>query len=606
MVVNTGSTARLAAAISAALGLVGCVGLAPDRGYVESRELVQQMRPNLAFAAPESAPKPDIPATPIRVDDAVQLAFFNNPRLQEIYARLGFARAELDEARRISNPSFGYLRLRPEAGSGRQVTRSLSLGLTDLLMLPARKRYAEGDLVRVQTSVASALVELAAEVEVAWYEAVGAQQVANMRELVANAAENSAVLAQRFHQAGNISLLEKTREQANATQARIAAVRAAAEAARARHHLATLMGLPSAASWRTEERLAAPPESTLKSEPLVQLALENRLDLRAAQQEVALRESAVALNKRWGWLGGIELGVEREREFDGARTRGAFIDLELPLFNQGQGKRARARAELLQARAELTAHLLAVRNDTTLGLEAMQALRDIAERYRSELVPQRETVVSESQKQQNYMLIGVFELLMAKQEEYDAYQEYLETVRDYWIARAQLRKAVGGRLPDDGEALTPALGVPEVQPQSADPHAGHHMPEQTQSADPHAGHHMPEQTQSADPHAGHHMPEQTQSADPHAGHHMPEQTQSADPHAGHHMPEQTQSADPHAGHHMPEQTQSADPHAGHHMPEQTQSADPHAGHHMPAEPSPSEEPKAEDTPHHHPQQGARP
>lgn len=580
MWVNTRSVATLATALSAALGLGGCVGLGQDRGYAESRELVNGVRPKLNLAARPtslSALKPDIPNTPIGVDDAVQLAFFYNPRLQEQYARLGFARAELEAARRISNPSLGYLRLRPDLGAGEQITRSLSLGLTDLLMLPARKRYAEGDLVRVQTAVAGALLSLAAEVEAAWYQAVGAQQVARMRELVAQAAENSAALAQRFHQAGNISLLQYTREQASATQARIAAVRASADAAGARQHLAELLGLPSAAEWRTQEQLPAPPANALRAEQLVELALAQRLELKAAQHEVALRESALRLNKRWGWLGAIELGAEREREFDGARTRGAFVDLEVPLFNQGQGKRARARAELLQAQAELSAQLLAAQNDTTLGLEAMQAQRDISERYRTQLVPQRETVVAESQKQQNYMLIGVFELLLAKQEEYDAYHDYLEAVRDYWIARAELRKAVGGRLPDDGAALTPAIGVQEMVPK----------------------------TETSDPHAGHHTPEKTESPDPHAGHHMPEKTEVPDPHAGHHTPEKTESPDPHAGHHMPEKTESPDPHAGHHMPEQQETADPHAGHHMPAETPTSEAPKAEDAPHHHPQQGAQ-
>ena len=45
------------------------------------------------------------------------------------------------------------------------------------------------------------------------------------------------------------------------------------------------------------------------------------------------------------------------------------------------------------------------------------------------------------------MLIGVFELLALKQEEYDAYAGYLGSIRDYWIARADLALATGTRLP---------------------------------------------------------------------------------------------------------------------------------------------------------------
>jgi cobalt-zinc-cadmium efflux system outer membrane protein len=44
------------------------------------------------------------------------------------------------------------------------------------------------------------------------------------------------------------------------------------------------------------------------------------------------------------------------------------------------------------------------------------------------------------------MLLGVYQLIQAKQAEYDAYRQYIEAVRDYWIARSDLERAVGGRL----------------------------------------------------------------------------------------------------------------------------------------------------------------
>jgi hypothetical protein len=45
------------------------------------------------------------------------------------------------------------------------------------------------------------------------------------------------------------------------------------------------------------------------------------------------------------------------------------------------------------------------------------------------------------------MLTGAFDLLMAKQQEFEAYQKYLEAVRDYWIIRADMQRSLGGRLP---------------------------------------------------------------------------------------------------------------------------------------------------------------
>ncbi len=62
------------------------------------------------------------------------------------------------------------------------------------------------------------------------------------------------------------------------------------------------------------------------------------------------------------------------------------------------------------------------------------------------------------------MLVGVFDLIRAKQEEYDAYQSYLEAVQDYWLSRTELALAVGAPLPSSAQAsadtVAPELPVP--------------------------------------------------------------------------------------------------------------------------------------------------
>jgi cobalt-zinc-cadmium efflux system outer membrane protein len=62
-------------------------------------------------------------------------------------------------------------------------------------------------------------------------------------------------------------------------------------------------------------------------------------------------------------------------------------------------------------------------------------------------MPLRERIVALTMQKYNYMLAGTFELLMAKQQEFENYQKYIETVRDYWITRAELQRTLGGRLP---------------------------------------------------------------------------------------------------------------------------------------------------------------
>lgn len=454
--------------------LGGCASLPPEQGYRESSELVEARlgaAPN--WSETERSTAPEIPTAPISSEAAIALAFANNPRVRAEFARIGLGRAEFEEARRIGNPSFGYSRLRPEAGDGALITQSLAVGISDLLMLPARRRFAAGELARLQAEVGAALLDLAAETEAAWFKAVSANQVASMRDLVAAAAEASAELAQRFFDAGNISRLQLEQERAAATQARIAAVRADADALQERSALATLMGLPMGTEWRLLRSLPAPPATEFSADDLVSMALKQRLDLTAAQQEVALRESTLGVSRRWRWLGSVEAGYERERELDGAVLRGPTLSLELPIFNQGQAAIVKARAELVTARARLDSLVLSVSRSTRTSLQQMTVAREIAERYRTLLLPSREAIVARAQEEVNFMLIGVFELIRARQEQYDAYQEYLEAVRDYWTARVELRRAVGGKLPDDGRSADLTVGIDAILPDTSAPPMDH-------------------------------------------------------------------------------------------------------------------------------------
>jgi cobalt-zinc-cadmium efflux system outer membrane protein len=89
--------------------------------------------------------------------------------------------------------------------------------------------------------------------------------------------------------------------------------------------------------------------------------------------------------------------------------------------------------------------------------------------YHNVVLPLRQRIVDESQLYYNGMLIGVYELLLAKQNQINAGREYIETLRDYWIARSDLERAVGGRLIVTGEATRPPA-QPSTKPSELHKH----------------------------------------------------------------------------------------------------------------------------------------
>ena len=463
------------ATASALLMVTGCTSLPAGQDDRDTRALIESRADlppaHLASNAGAAAPE-DLPKDPIDAARAVELAFRYSPRVDQAYARVGLSRADLEAARRIANPTFVYSRLKSTSG-GAQVGRGITESLTDMLLLPTRTRFAAGALAQAQQRAASELISLASDVEVAWYDAASAQQIAATRAVAATAAEQSAALAQRFFDAGNINHLTLAQEKAALSAAAIAALRANTHAQRRRAELGVLMGVQDDASWTTAtlppanatsaatSSAASAATSSATPDDLVALALSQRLDLAAARQEVAMREDALAVTRRWRWLGRVEFGYEHEHEAGGGSIQGPTLAIELPIFNQGQDAIARAQATLQEARAMLANLTLQVQNGVRADAHSVQQAREVAERYRSELVPQREAIVARTQEEVNFMLKGVFELIAAKQAEYDAYQGYLEALRDFGIERARLRAAVGGKLPDEP---APATATPPAAP----------------------------------------------------------------------------------------------------------------------------------------------
>ena len=449
----------------AGVWLSGCAARPADQGLREARELVSARDSSTRAAAAHAPADTDgavraLLAQPLAVDAAVEIAMLRSPRMQIEYARLGIADADVLDASRLSNPTLSVSVLDPRAvGMPARVDAGISQTLTDFLVLRSRKRLAVGEYERAQQDVAASILGLAADVRAAWYENVGAQHIATMRDSVAKAAQLSADLAERFHAAGNLSALQLNLERATATQARVAATRAHAEVTRTRATLTQTLGLRVGdGPWTTAERLPAPVPREDSPEELLAIAARERLDLAAARREVGLQEDALGVTESYRWLGRIDIGLAAERDTDRTRLVGPTLAVQLPIFNQGQGTIARARARLQDSRARLQALELGVDTAVRLGTDRIQAARAVLEDYRSALIPERETVVARTQENVNYMFVGAFDLLLAKQQEYEAYQGYLEAVRDYWLARVDLMRAVGTQLPSERTVPEPSVG----------------------------------------------------------------------------------------------------------------------------------------------------
>jgi cobalt-zinc-cadmium efflux system outer membrane protein len=389
---------------------------------------------------------------------ALQIALSFSPRLQATFERLGVAQAEVVQAGLLRNPSFGVhlgLPFGSPPGSALAWEFSLFQEILDLFMLPLKKKLARAKFERVKLEVADQVLELAAEVRAAWFTALSSQQVLQLRRTILEAQEASAELAARQEEAGTLSELDLTSEQGLYAQARLDVLRSEQQLRADRERLTRLLGLwGRRTAYKLPEKLPdLPPEaSEPRSETLESFAISHRLDIAAARAHVESARRALSLTKAVRWIGSLELGGDTHREPEGTGIAGPSLRLEIPIFDQGQARVARLVAEWRAARRNLEARAVELRSHVRELRGRLYTQRAAVEYLRTRVLPLRERTVALAHEQYNVMLLGTYQLIAAKQREIDAWRDYIETVRDYWIARSDLERALGAPIPQgDGK-----------------------------------------------------------------------------------------------------------------------------------------------------------
>jgi cobalt-zinc-cadmium efflux system outer membrane protein len=160
---------------------------------------------------------------------------------------------------------------------------------------------------------------------------------------------------------------------------------------------------------------------------------------------VALLEDGLKEAHRWRYLGEVSVGLETERQTDRSRLTGPNLAIELPVFNHGDGRLARAESQLALAQSSVRSLELEVRRDVRAAAERVISAQQRGKALADTLIPAREAVYARTKEEVNYMLRSPFELIRARQQWLEARQQQLEAARDYWLARASLSRAIGAR-----------------------------------------------------------------------------------------------------------------------------------------------------------------
>jgi cobalt-zinc-cadmium efflux system outer membrane protein len=389
--------------------------------------------------------------TNLTAQAAVAIALLNNRTLQAEFESIGISQAELAQASRLKNPTYaGFYRVPLQGAAGLNTENALTQNLLDLLMLPVRKKIAARNLASVKLRVTHEVLALSEEAQIAFYTVQARQQLTNRLSIIVEINEAGADIAQRQFDAGNINALELKNQEALFAQSRFDLARAEAQTRVDRERLNRLLGVwGKQTGWQITDVLPALPEKDLPLENVEATAVNRRLDLAAARGEVMAISSALGLSRDFRYLPGVTIGANAERDLDGSWVAGPTLSLEVPIFDQGQAGLAKLAAEYRRAQRHFEALAVNIRSEVRAARDALITSRDAADYHAKVLLPQRQSILRETLLQFNAMQKSNYELLLAKEREQQEEQAAIEALRDYWIARAKLERAAGGRLTDE-------------------------------------------------------------------------------------------------------------------------------------------------------------
>ncbi len=334
-------------------------------------------------------------------DEAAILAVIANPSLKAERDQLALSDAQLLQAGLLPNPQLSLSADIPTGGLTAGANTAYGIGLdweiTALLRRPAEIKSAKAARKEIDLAIAWRELQTAEASRIAVYRVVALKRQIELQKEILQRLES------------NLSAVEQAAGHGLMSEADLSVIKTARDEARAGllekekqmeeelFLLKQLVGVPAGGELVIQEGIELPDRIELPAPETLSADLENRrLDLLALQQgyesqEQTLRAAVLAQFPR------INLGVTHARDNTDLYTVGFGLSLELPIFDQNQGKIGLERATRQQLFDEYADRVFQARSDIAQLAAAIDSINLQIEQARQAL-PELERLTQSYQK----------------------------------------------------------------------------------------------------------------------------------------------------------------------------------------------------------------
>lgn len=435
---------------SANLILSGCATFTQDGGLAGVKEAAaQHIKQEVVWPKTEAEQQvvadrvSELLKQPMDVESAVQIALLNNKGLQASLFSLGISEADVVQAGHLPNPKFSMLYARNNGDY--KIEQALTFNIFSLITMPKMVEIERSNFEKTKKAVALDVLNLAHEARLAYFNAVAANEHVRYGAQVKESAEASAELARRMVKAGNWNQLELAREKSFYADAALDYINAISQQTSAHAAFSRLLAVPIE-QLSLPDRLPDLPKKIDELQAFEKTAFEQRLDLQVMRLETQALAKQLGLSKTTRFINVLEIGPARVLE--GKRSapykKGVDVSFELPLFDWGGAKVARAEAIYMQAVNSTAQMAFDAQSEIYEAHSRYRASYEMAKHYRDEIVPLRKKILDEDQLRYNGMLISPFELLADARAQVTSVNGYIVKLNEFWLAETALQMTLTG------------------------------------------------------------------------------------------------------------------------------------------------------------------
>jgi cobalt-zinc-cadmium efflux system outer membrane protein len=400
---------------------------------------------------PQAQPSPrPTPAGPVlRLEELELMALRNNPTLAQAEAAVRAAEGRRRQAGMMPNPTVGYSAENVSVRRPSETTEHLfffeqtfplggKLGKSRRVFASDRDA-AEAESLAQRQRVLNAVRTLHSE-------ALGAERLVELRTELARLAREAVEITKELYNVGQADRPDLLEIEIEAERADIERLKAENDREEMWQLLAATVGVPALPRARLagdlEDGAALAAEADLlavimRDSPEVR-ATGVRVERARAALARARAESAPDLFVR----GGAGYNRERAEAFGGGRTGAVVageVGVRLPLWNRNQGGIAAAEAELAIAEGEVARLALVLRARLASGLRAERNARQVAEKYRTQVIPAARAAYEMYLGNFRQMAASYPQVLIAQRTLFQVQVEYARALVELRRSRVSLR-----------------------------------------------------------------------------------------------------------------------------------------------------------------------